>query len=204
MSIQNEIAKYEEIKPLVITKQVDYEMAAEKIKDIKELRQQVEESFKPIIDKAYKAHREALSQMKKYTDPLDKAESSIKRSMSEFAQIEAKRIESERLANEAKIKAAQAKKAEELKQAGQEDLAQEVLDMPVVASKPEPVKTSGVAQKTVFKWKVTDAEKIPRSFLVIDEKAINALVRSSGKNAEKIVAGIEVYTEMSIAVSGRK
>ena len=64
---------------MAVVSQETYESAALFIQEhIKPMRSQVNEVFDPIIAHAHKAHREAIAQKKKFTDPLDKAESHVK------------------------------------------------------------------------------------------------------------------------------
>lgn len=56
-----------------------------------------------------------------------------------------------------------------------------------------------VAQKKVWKWKITDEQKVPREFLIIDEKRINMIARGYAKDAIEI-DGIEFFQETSVSV----
>ena len=77
---------------------------------------------------------------------------------------------------------------------------------------PEPIKTQvrsslGMAHtKKVWTWEITDETKIPREFLMIDEKKINAIVRTNTKiikgqsiNAT-VIQGIRVFQKDEIAI----
>jgi len=54
-------------------------------------------------------------------------------------------------------------------------------------------KRSGVSTRKVHKWKVIDEAKIPDQFWILDEKAINALVKAQGEKCK--IEGIEVFEE---------
>jgi hypothetical protein len=90
----------QEAGALVIKSAEQKGLAVDKIRIIKALRKEVEDTFNPIIEKAHSAHKEAVSQRKKFTDPLDEAERIIKRKIGDYDQYledEARR-EAEKLA----------------------------------------------------------------------------------------------------------
>jgi len=47
--------------------------------------------------------------------------------------------------------------------------------------------------KTVWKFKVVDINKVPADLLVVNEQAVNALIR--GKNGKREISGLEIYEE---------
>lgn len=64
----------------IISHQI-YIEATEFTKNVKAMNKNVTETFEPIVSKASQAHKEALSQMKKFTKPLDEAEEILKEKM---------------------------------------------------------------------------------------------------------------------------
>ena len=53
-----------------------------------------------------------------------------------------------------------------------------------------------------WKFRIVDASKVDRRFLIPDEKAIGQIVRSMKGVAATIVGGIEVYNEPTPAIRG--
>ena len=49
-----------------------------------------------------------------------------------------------------------------------------------------------------WKWKITDSDRVPKEYLTLDEKKINAVVRSQKENTD--IPGIEVYQEETTSV----
>lgn len=107
---------------------------------------------------------------------------------------EIKAREAEKLRKQAEADALAAKEAA----AAQEKLtAAAVAEVKVVPSIP---KVAGIKGRTNWKFKVVDAAKLPRHYLMPNEVAIGADVRNIKDKAaaEAAIPGIEVYSEESI------
>lgn len=105
------------------------------------------------------------------------------------------------LAEEARLR-----EAEEAERAGDAERAEALVSAPVVVAPvaPEPVapvavvvpeapKAQGVSVRMEWKWRITDPKAIDRHYLMVDEKKINSVVRSLGKDAEDAIGGISCY-----------
>jgi hypothetical protein len=107
---------------------------------------------------------------------------------------EIKKREAEKLKKEA-----ERQEEYEVDQAAEEAqfVANDVQEVKVEASTP---KVAGLRQRINWTFKVVDATKIPRSFLMPDEASIGRFVRSSKDKAlaEKTIPGIEVWSEDAI------
>lgn len=107
----------------------------------------------------------------------------------------------EHLKNQAKLE----KKAQIAEAKGNEENAMELRHVkdtvvpvaPVVEA--TTIKAPGQSFRTVWRWEVTNPEVIPRSFMVLDEKQINAIARSGIKGAMNI-AGIRFSETKQVAV----
>lgn len=89
---------------LVIRCQSDLESAKETIsRVIKALKKEIDETFDPIISKAFSAHKEAVAQKKKHYEPLEAAERQIKQKMGAYLdeQERLRRIEEQKQREEA-------------------------------------------------------------------------------------------------------
>ena len=99
---------------LMVKNQEQYNDANSFIKAIKGLQQQVKDTFRPIISKAFQAHKEAKAQENRHLTPLLKAETLVKGKMLDFIR-EQERIRQEQ---ERKLQAeAEKKRQENLKKA---------------------------------------------------------------------------------------
>ncbi len=195
-----------------VANQQDYNNAAEVCKDIKVRIKAIEDYWKDLKDKAYKAWKDICAKEKELLDPYTKAESFIKGKMTawqrqkmeeERAQREEqerrKREESELLLKEA----AKADGEGDTERAGfMFEAAEQVQNMKFEQPKQE--KTAGTAVKTVWKARVVNASLVPISIAgaiirPIDEKVLNDLARASKGNMA--IPGVEFYEDIQIAVS---
>lgn len=191
-----------------------YEMAAEHLQAIKALQAEADQTFDPIVQKAYAAHREALSQKKRITDPLNQAESILKRNMGVYAQEQARlRMEEERRLREEAERQAAEEREREIEAA--ETAGASIEEVAVIAEAPlvrRPVvvaqapRVQGVSSREIWKAEVTNVQALIKyvatrpelaNLLAPNMPAINALARSlrSAMN----VPGVRVWPESNIA-----
>ncbi len=82
MELENQALTIDEkAQGIVVKTQPQYDMANDFLKAIKGLQTKIKDTFRPIIDQAHKAHKEAVSQEKKHLEPLLAAEILIKNKM---------------------------------------------------------------------------------------------------------------------------
>lgn len=207
-------------KTLDIKSQEDYDKAAQFIKAVKLLQKKVNETFGPIVSKAYAAWKEAKAQEKKHLDPLVEAEQIVKRaSIGWYEEQERIRQDKERKEREA-ADAAEKKRKKELKsqakgweEKGNTEKAEErraAAEQVHVA--PRPVldtaqKAVGQSIKENWKADVTDLRSLvkavadgraPLNFLTPDMTVINRQAKAT-KDSMKF-DGIKFYVEKVMAV----
>lgn len=197
----------EKARALKIVDNETYVMAGNMLVEIKGLRKQINDTFDPIVKKAYEAHKEAKAQKTKVEAPLAEAEGIIKPALSAW-NMEQERIrrQAELAAQEAARKAEEErrlKEAESLEKQGDQKGVEEVLSAPievapVIVQKTVP-KVQGISFTERWKFQIVDASKIPREYLVPDEIKIGQVVRAL-KGATSI-PGVKAYSESG--VSGR-
>ena len=96
-----------------------------------------------------------------------------------------------------KLKKEAAEAAEKAKVEAEQNAKASVAAVKDVVVKPDIPTVAGVPSRRNWRFKIVDAAKIPRAFLIPDEQQIGALVRAT-KDKEKIEAlipGIEAYLE---------
>lgn len=133
-----------------------------------------------------------------------------------YKEIEAKKLENERLQKQIEddrkraIESGNKKKAEELAaenkrykdECDDHYRDQIILAQTIVAIAPlEPEKIKGITNKTVWRYKVTDIKKVPRDYLVENEKMLSGMATAT-KGSLKI-EGIEFYPETQLAKTRR-
>jgi hypothetical protein len=204
-----EIAQHTEI-----IDQPSYEMAAAHLRAIKGLQAEADQTFDPIIQKAYAAHREALAQKKRICEPLTQAEALLKRNMGAYVQEQERlrREEERRLREEAERLAAE-EREREIEAA--ESLGVSAEEIAVIAEAPlrrppvvvaAPPKVAGISSREIWKAEVTNLQLLVKyvaahpelsNLLSPNMPAINALARSLRSALH--VPGIKVYPEANIA-----
>lgn len=65
-------------------------------------------------------------------------------------------------------------------------------------------KVAGQVRRKNWKYRVTDAAKVDRRFLMLDEVKVGKTVRSLGKDAEDLVGGIVVEEDHSVGIKAAK
>ncbi len=119
------------------------------------------------------------------------------------------KIEQERLEAIAKKQAEEEALAEAaaLEAEGRPDEAEAVIEKPqpvFVAPALAPLKVKGLAKTTIWRYEITNRSKINDTFMIPNEKAIAAAVRSLKENAVLAVgAGIRVWPETSRRGTGK-
>ena len=199
-------------RALAIKTAKDFENAGDYLKThIKDGQKKVDALFNPTIEAANKTHKEACAAKKAMRDPLDEAEriakdklkayrdevERIQRAAEAKAAIETAKLQEEaaKLQRQAALAAAKGDedKAMEKSEAAEAKAVQAATASVAQVAPPPLRKFTGFSIRKVWKWKVVDAEKIPREYLVPNEAALNGLARSA-KGSMK-VAGIEFYEE---------
>lgn len=201
------LSVYESAKKVVIKDQDSYEIHANTLRSIKTQWAEIESKRKELI----RPFQQGVKQINDFfgvpLKTLVGAESLIKKALVAYVnEQEAVRLKEQR---EAMLKAEKEKeklekKATKLEEKGDVLKAEEVrieadfVPVPVVQTKVNSVK--GISYKVVWKYKITDEEKIPRKFLTIDHKTLSGLARST--KGKVLVAGVEFYSE-KIAAGAR-
>ena len=175
---------------------------------IKDVRKEVQDHFRPDIDKAYDLHKSLLAKLKKVLAPLLEAEESLKPQIATYMAAQ-ERIRQE---EEARVRREQEKieedrrlqEAEAAEEAGEHEEAAAIIEEPIhvpppVVASPTP-KTKASIRK-LWRWRTTNIKLIPPEYMMVNEKAINGVVTSL-KGATKI-PGIEVYPVDSVAAGRR-
>lgn len=179
--------------------------AADFLLEIKRRRKWWLEWNKPAKQKLDALKRELLDREREIDEPMDRAENMIlKPAMSRFEieQEQKRRAEEDRQREEQRKRAEdeRIKAAAKLEQEGEKQAAQELIDAPIDVAPvviPKAEAPTGISYRENWKYRITDASKLPREYLVPDDKAIGGVVRAL--KGETRIAGIEVYMEKTVA-----
>ncbi|ADK81891.1 hypothetical protein [Sediminispirochaeta smaragdinae] len=155
----------------------------------KQTQKIVKDHFEPERKETYAAYKAVTDQIKKYTDILTKAERTVKKKMGAY------QAEQDRLRIEAAEK--QRKEAEkEREQSRKDGNSAPVIPLPP-EKKEEPVKIEGVSFSENWTFIIEETDKIPREYMVPDEKKIRQVVKAL--KADTNIPGIKVYAEKTVS-----
>lgn len=192
----------EQANVIIVRNSTDYTQAGILWKLIKDLKEKVNDTFKPIIEKAHAAHKEALAQKAKIFDPLDAASRTVKGAMEKYdreqeaiRQVEERRLrEIARKAEEERLLA----EAIAAETAGHKEEAAAIMEEPVyvppvVIPKTVPKLNGGPIYRTIIKFRIVNEALIPRQYMMPDMVKIGGVVRALKNQAN--IPGIEIYDE---------
>ena len=164
---------------IVVETETDYTTAAQCLAEVKtkarDLEAQRQAATKPLLE----AKRTVDGWFKPALDSLAKAEGAFKMAIARYQDLA-------RAAMRAAM--AEAQKAE--------TATEMVAALAVVDEVKAPV-VKGLSSRTVYKFDLLDAEKLPREYLVPDLKKIGAVVRTLGEGAN--IPGVRIYSETQIS-----
>lgn len=189
-----------------------YAIAADELRSIKGKAKDLDELRKSMTRPLDDAKKRIMDFFNKPLTFLTEAESLIKRSMLTYdrEQERKRKEEEERLraaarAEQERLEAEARERAEKMKAEGKtEEAIMEMESVPVVplpSVQIEQPKVAGISRRQNWKARVIDPMKVPRQFLMVDEKALNAYAKAT-KGAVP-VDGVEFYPEDIIAAGGR-
>jgi len=187
-------------KAIKIIDSETYIKAGSILTTIKDMIKEVENTFTPICEAAFTAHRKAVEKRDGFLNPLKDALRGIKGAMNFYDLTEEqKRREEQRKLEEVARREEEERKlreAIEAEEAGEKEIAEEILKEeifipPVVLPKETP-KVKGVSFRTIYDFEIVNASLIPRQFLSPDLVKIGGVVRSL-KEATQI-PGVKVFS----------
>lgn len=194
-----------------------YRASAGDLQIIKAKTKELEETRMSLTRPIEEGKKKIIAFFKKPLDFLKQAEASVKKAMvvwdteqeekrlaEERRLAEIQRQEAERLRQQAAKEAARAEslKTEKAK-ANAKVQAEKLLAEAVVVTAIAPVvesnaeEVSGISKRKNWKFRIINANDIPREYLIPDEKYIGQIVRAS--RGKKEIPGIEIYSEDIIA-----
>lgn len=163
-----------QLQGLEVNDQDSLDYASHLLTTIKGLKKQVDQAFDPILKKAYEAHKEAVTQKKKFSAPLEEAEVSLKRKIGKFLEDHRKE-----------------------QQVKEEVFAQPVETLPPLPSFLE-IPTS-ISTRTNYTFTIEDKVLVPEEFKLVDLVKIGKLVRALGPQCN--IPGIKVQIQTDIVSS---
>lgn len=168
----------------------------------------LKEFIGPVVNGAYTHWKELCKRRDLIGEPLQQkkdraalAAGAYKRARDEFQRAEEERITRERLKAEEDERL---KKAQELQDSGRTEEADEVLEEPIIVAPavlPNAPQVKGTSYRQNWKYRIDDANKIPREYLMPDTTKIGMQVRTTKEKTK--IPGVTVYAEEKAGFSSR-
>lgn len=172
---------------LIKTMQNDVETKRKKITvPLDQAKKEVMDLFRPLVDSLTDAEKKLKRRMVTWKDEQDRIAREAQRKAEERARKERERLERE--ANRAESDGRHGR-AETLRERAEFT----VPDVPL----PTAPKVAGVSDRKVMQFEIIDPKKIPREFLMPDEKRIRRYVNAMRTDAE--ISGVRIWEESSLA-----
>lgn len=208
-----EIRSFYQWETFAIQTDADLEAVAMARKEIANRIKVVEAKRKEVTGPIKQGIRAFELMCNSVTDPLEEIARILKSKTDSFLDARRARIEAEAKAKrDAELAEQKAKADEALKTAvttgstvAMEEAAQRQKNVERIESNTErasqTLRTSGVtmADRLVWRWKVTDLDKVPRNYFILDEKTLNSLAKGYKANPVAI-EGIIFYQESDSSI----
>lgn len=191
---------------VTITSHEEYERTGAELVRVACLRKQIVDWFKDMKERAFQAHRAICKRETELLQYAVEAERIIKGAIGIYLAAEEKRRREEQARISAELKRQEEDRlmaeAETLAASGNTAEAEALLGTPVCAPVVELAAphAAGVSTRRRWGYRVIDEKAIKREFLTPDEKKIRQTVTALGPDAAKLVGGIEVLEERTVAV----
>lgn len=191
----------EQARLIVVKDSESMTMADNTINGISEWLKKVDDHYKPMADAAFKTHRAITSRWKEIKQPLEDAKTHLvnlvkayQRKVREEAEAEQRRLAEIARKQEEERRLAEAIEAEK---EGNVEEAQAIIEeemfVPTPIVRPDVPKVDNRKYATRWTWKVTDINKVPREYLMVDQIKMNGIVRAMKGNTR--IPGIQVIEE---------
>jgi len=192
---------------LIVKDQESYVTASKMRKAIAAMIEEIRSAFRPIIKAAHTAWQEALGKEKEYLRPWMDADERLRAKVGGYLLEEkrkAEKAEAERqaaLREKARIQQEAIDKAVAADQAGKRAEASRILDLGareelkivIPPPAPRPAPTEGTHLRTYWRFRITDADLVPRNFCSPDAAKINEVVQLM-KDKHGIL-GVDAYAD---------
>ena len=204
---QTALSLPEKARRLTVTTQAEYQAAGDFLLHLKAVRERINAVFDVPIAAAHASHKAALAAKAKVAGPVAEADAVVRLTVSNYLQAEERtRKQAEAVALAASMKVeeeARLAQATALEQAGMPDAAEAVLSAPMVVPPMvmEAPKAEGISSREYWTYEITNAALLPREYLIPNEVAIGAAVRSL-KHLTNI-PGVRAFAKTGIATRRR-
>ena len=188
---------------IVVKDSASYELAGDFLRTIKSASLKIDGVFDGPIEAAHKAHKSMLAAKKTFSVPLAEAEQHVKdKRKIWFNEQERIRLAEQRRLEQEAFAAAEAAREAELaelrkqhKYRAAKQIAQTEIEVaPVAVVAPVAPREDGIGKTVRWKYKIVDANLIPREYLLVDEVRLGKIARA--EHDQHPIPGVEFYGEI--------
>jgi hypothetical protein len=174
-------------------------MASDALGWIAKTKKALEEKRKFFVQPLNDQVKKINDMFKGYSEPLEKADSILRGKVMGYRQ-EQERIRREEEERLRKLAEKEQKRLEKLAEKNN-TVAPPPIPIPVMPQQPKTVESNlaSVSAKVVWEFEIVDENKIPREFMIPNEKAIRAAVKAGVRS----INGVKIYQTEQLAVRGR-
>lgn len=203
------LSALDKVNQIAINDDEDYETSAAFLKYLRDMKKGAEDYWKPKVKAAHAARKTIKDAENEQVKPVKEAISTMSQKMGGYQQeCQRQRIEEEKMARqlaEDEARAANEELAQGLEESGSDEAAEGVrstqdmvarLASSAVKVESHAPKVQGTSVRTTWKFRIVDANLVPRDYLIPDEKTIGAVVRAR-KEATSI-PGVEAYPDTKV------
>lgn len=200
-----DVGQFEAYKQLIIKSEPEAQYVSDKCTELKNHIRATEDQRKKYTAPLDDLKKDMIADERKITEPLKMILKILKRKLAVWieSQEEIRRAEAEarRKADIAKVEAENKRLLAAAVEVDDEEtekkLEQATKNLERLKTKPVEVSTNvrgatgTSALRTYWKWELLDAAQVPREFLTVDERKVNAFVREH--KGEGKIAGIKIF-----------
>jgi len=166
------------------------------------------EWISPVVEGAYKTWKTATARREEIAGPLRDAKDLISRKAGEWQRAEEQKRRAAALKTQAQVakefEDAKIEQAAELEAAGQNDMAEAVLEAEtVIPTVIQPkTKVDGASFRTTWDFEIINPLLVPREFLAVDMVAIRKVVTALKERAT--ISGVRIFNKSTAVLKGDK
>jgi hypothetical protein len=185
---------------IVVSDQQGYITACQLALDVRAYMKDVKAKLGPGIDSAKQHLQRLQNDMNAYLAPAKEIDDIVSRKAETWKRAE--REAAQREADEINRKAVEAQERADAKARAEARNNHVRLPDPtpapaLVVVAPSVPKVAGIKARVNWRFRITDASKLPRAYLMVDEVKIGQFVRET-KKAGGVIPGVEAYSEDGI------
>ncbi len=193
-----------------VTSLAEAETSSTLLQQLGDMKRSILAELEPTCKKTHEAWKAAVALRDRHVKPIDDKMDLVKLAVAKYHDAERRRqhaeLEAARIKAEVEEMETREAEAETLRQEGADEKAvTNLLQAPIVTVVPLPApapKVQGIATGDKYDFVIVDEKLIPRQYMMVNEVAIRAAVRSQKELCT--IPGIQVVKSTTVRSTGKK